>query len=131
MITEENIKSAVFITFSGNCKKALTLYQSCFGGELRFEYFNKPLAGFKETPVVKATLLSERITIYGSDLVHDEGRRIGNHVSIFVQCSSYTERLSYLQKLSTSIHHCSPKKYVEQKLIEITDSFGVRWVFGG
>ena len=130
MKTDEEIKSAFFITFSGNCKKALTLYQKCFGGNLHFEYFDNPLVGFKETPVIKASLVSETITIYGSDLVHEEGRQIGNHVSIFVQCGNYSERLSYMQKLNSTIQHCSPKKYVEQKLIEITDPFDVRWIFG-
>lgn len=129
MKTDEEIKSAFFITFSGNCKKALTLYQSCFGGDLHLDYFDKSLAGFKERPVVKGSLITARIAIYGSDLVHDEGRRIGNHVSIFVQCSNYTERIAYLQKLNRTNQYCSPKKFVEQKLIEITDPFDVRWVF--
>lgn len=129
-MTDEKVKSAIFITFSGNCKKALTLYQCCFGGNLQFEYFDKPLAGFKELPVVNGSLIADSIAIYGSDLVHDEGRKIGNHLSIFMHCNKYIERLFYLQKLSTHKQHCSPKKYVEQKLIEITDPFGVKWLFG-
>lgn len=135
MRIDEEIKSAFFITFSGNCKKALTLYQSCFGGDLHFEYFDKPIDGLIKIPVVKASLVSETITIYGSDLVHDEGRRIGNHLSIFVQCSSYSERLSYIQKLDKRQEqycleeHGYLEQYNEQKLIEITDPFGVRWIF--
>src|SRR5690606_39451497 len=41
--------SAVFITFSGNCKKALTHYQSCFGGDLQFELFGKTLRSEEHT----------------------------------------------------------------------------------
>lgn len=37
------VTSAIFITFSGNCIKALKFYQSCFGGTLRFETFEKEL----------------------------------------------------------------------------------------
>ena len=42
---KEKLISAVFLTFSGNCKKALTFYQACFGGTLQFETFGKELQG--------------------------------------------------------------------------------------
>lgn len=129
MQKKEKIKSAFFITFRGDCKKALTLYQTCFGGHLQFDTLDKTLAGVEELPVVSGFLVSEKITIYGSDLVHNEGRRMGNHMAIFIPCASKTERLDYLKKLNHSSLHQS-KKYPNQKLIEIVDSFEVRWVFG-
>lgn len=130
MHTKNKIKSAFFVTFSGNCKKALTLYQSCFGGDLYFDTFDETMAGFEELPVISGSLISEKITIYGSDLVHNEGRRVGNFMSIYIHCDNYGERMNYLKKLDPNLKDCSPLRYVEQKLIEITDSFEVRWVFG-
>lgn len=130
MQTKKKIKSAFFITFSGNCKKALTLYQNCFGGDLYFDTFDESIAGIEELPVVSGSLVSEKIVVYGSDLVHNEGRRVGNFMSIYIHCDDFGERLNYLKKLDCNLKDCSPKKYVEQKLIEITDPFNVRWVFG-
>ena len=73
--------SAVFITFSGNCRKALTFYQGCFGGTLRLETFGEALDGYPETPVISGSLVSDRVVIHGSDLVHNEGRTLGNYIS--------------------------------------------------
>jgi PhnB protein len=130
MQTNSKINSAFFITFSGECKKALTMYQDCFGGNLYFETFDKPIAGIKEMPVVSGSLLSEKIAIYGSDLVHNEGRRVGNFMSIYILCNNFIERLDYLKKLGKAESDYSSEKYRAQKWIEITDPFEVRWVFG-
>ncbi|MGV3697171.1 hypothetical protein [Flavobacterium sp.] len=125
MQENKKINSAFFITFNGNCKEALTLYQSCFGGSVYLETFDKPIAGISGTPVVSGSLVSEKIVVYGSDLVHNEGRRVGNFMSIYLYCNSVTERLAYIKKLvRTSNEH------PEEKWIEITDAFEVRWVFG-
>jgi PhnB protein len=130
MQTNKKINSAFFITFSGNCKKALTLYQSCFGGDLYFNTFDELLDESKESPVVSGSLASEKITIYGSDLVPNEGRRTGNFMSIYIHCNNHNERLNYLKKLDNNLKDYSPEKYAGQKLIEITDPFEVRWIFG-
>ena len=128
MQSRRKIKSAFFITFNGNCKKALTLYQSCFGGELSFDVFEVSISGMKEQPVIRGSLVSEMIVIHGSDLVHNEGRRVGNFMSVYFHCDDSHQRLDYLKKLDGK-----QKDYAtcsEQKLIEITDAFEVRWLFG-
>lgn len=130
MSLNKKIKSAFFITFSGDCKKALTLYQNCFGGVVHFNTFDEPIDGIEELPVVSGSLVCEKVTIYGSDLVHNEGRRVGNFISIYIHCNDCNERFIYLKKLNNTLQDCSPLKYVDQKLIEITDPFDVRWVFG-
>lgn len=121
----DKLVSAVFITFSGNCKKALTFYQTCFGGELQFEVLEQQVNGFIEMPVVSGSLVSERIIVYGSDLVHDEGRQPGNYISIFLQCKNIYDRKELIKKLNGNSGH-----FEEQRLIEIIDSFEVRWMFG-
>lgn len=129
MQLNRTIKSAFFITFSGDCKKALIAYQDCFGGDLHFDTFDKSIAGIKELPIVSGSLVSEMVTIYGSDLVHDEGRKVGNFMSIYIPCEDFQERLDYLKKLDKKTDY-SREKYSSQRLIEISDEFGVRWVFG-
>ena len=122
--------SAVFITFSGNCKKALTYYQTCFGGTLRFEMFEKPLPGYLEVPVVCGSLVSERIIIHGSDLVHGEGRTLGNYLSIFLHCENVDDRRVLIGALGFNKKYTIATGNHDQKLIEIIDAFDVRWILG-
>ena len=124
------LRSAIFITFPGNCKQALTFYQACFGGQLQFDFFKKKLPGFTEMPVINGSLFSDSIIIHGSDLVHDEGRKLGNYLSVFLHCKNRFERKLLVEKLA-----CGTKNYLSQhsddhQLIELTDAFDVRWVLG-
>lgn len=120
--------SAVFITFSGNCKKALTYYQTCFGGTLQFETFGRELQGYAEMPVVSGSLVSDRIVIHGSDLVHDEGRTLGNYMSIFLHCRNTYDRKALIEKLKFNTQIPFVNHGDDQKLVEVTDAFDVRWV---
>src|SRR4051794_10531243 len=90
--TSGKLVSAIFITFSGNCRRAFTFYQTCFGGTLQFETFEKELQGYTEIPVVSGSLISDSIIILGSDLVHNEGRTLGNYISIFLHCKNTYDR---------------------------------------
>lgn len=124
------VTSAIFITFSGNCIKALRFYQSCFGGTLKFETFGKELLHvYTEAPVISGSLVSDRIIIHGSDLVHEEGRKIGNYMSVFLHCKTSNDRKMLIEKLEA--HKKNHFKHDnDQKLIEITDAFDVRWLLG-
>lgn len=126
----DNLVSAVFLTFSGNCKEALNFYQTCFGGELQLETFDKEINGYSEKPVVSGLLVSDSITIYGSDLVPDEGRKLGNYISIFIQCKNTAHRTVLLEKMQSDKNAYSADRMMEQPLIEITDAYGVRWMLG-
>lgn len=132
MIVHRNttLTSAIFITFSGNCKRALTFYQTCFGGVLQFETFEKKLEGYTDMLVVCGSLMADSIIIHGSDLVHDEGRKPGNHISIFLQCKNSDDRKALIEKLQSGKKHLRVKDDEEQKLIELTDAFDVRWMMG-
>lgn len=120
--------SSVFITFSGNCKKALSFYQKCFGGKLQFQTFDKNVNGYSERPVISGSLVSHRIIIHGSDLVPNEGRKLGNYISIFLQCNNTYDRRELADKLEYGHHNFFLNNYDDQKLIEIIDEFDVRWI---
>ena len=125
----EKLTGGIFITFAGNCKKALRFYQTCFGGTLHFETFDKELLGYKEKPVISGSLVADNIVIHGSDLVHNEGRKIGNYISVFLPFKNADDRKLLIDKLrGNSLLSTSNDK--EQKLVEITDAFDVRWVLG-
>lgn len=122
----DKLTGGIFISFAGNCKKALTFYQGCFGGTLELETFDTPLDGFIEKPVISGSLVSDSLIIHGSDLVHDEGRRVGNHLSVFLPCKSAHERRIIAGKLQGAFGTNSD----EERLIEVVDRFEVRWVLG-
>ncbi|NQX55085.1 glyoxalase [Pedobacter panaciterrae] len=122
--------SGIFITFSGNCKRALTFYQTCFGGTLHFETFDRELQGFTEKPVISGSLVSDSIVIHGSDLVHNEGRKIGNYLSIFLRCKNTDDRKILIEKIKSGHRGLSYRNYEEQVLIEVTDAFDVTWILG-
>lgn len=122
-------RSAVFITFSGNCRQAFTSYHACFGGDLQMETFEQEVEGFLEKPVVKAVLTSSKLVLYGSDMVHNEGRRIGNYMAVLVSCASEQERLHYLEQLCVESSNHQPISNTGQALVEMVDRFDVRWMF--
>jgi len=124
---DETLKSGIFITFSGNCKEALMLYQACFGGDLYLETFDQELDGYAEKPVIRGALFSDSIVIHGSDLVHDEGRKIGNYLSVFLPCKDAGHRNALIAKLKPVAGPATIDNE-DQQLIEITDAFDVRWV---
>jgi len=126
---EKTLKSGIFITFSGNCREALIHYKACFGGVLYFETFDKELKGYTKKPVIRGTLVSDSITIHGSDLVHDEGRKIGNYLSVFLPCKNVKQRNVLIAKLKPAVEGRDTMDE-DQQLIEVKDAFDVRWILG-
>jgi len=120
--------SAVFLTFSGNCREALTFYQTCFGGALQFKSFEKQLDGYGAMPVVSGSLVAESIVIHGSDLVHNEGRILGNYMAIFIHCTDTYVRKKLAEKLEFGKNDSLIRNYDDDQLIEIIDAFDVRWI---
>ncbi|WP_104383204.1 glyoxalase [Sphingobacterium sp. HMA12] len=125
----ERLRSGIFITFSGNCRKALMFYQSCFGGSLDFDRLDKKINGYSELPIVSASLISPSVIIYGSDLVHDDGRKIGNYLSIFLPCTNVADRGRLAIKLTAGRQAILGNNETDQ-LVEVTDIFDVRWILG-
>lgn len=122
-------RNGIFITFPGNCKKALRFYQSCFGGVLHFQMLDKAIEGYSEIPVISGRLVSDRLVIYGSDLVQEEGRKIGNHMAVFLSCQDAMDRRHLVQKLAFPGEQ-EAKINDQDRLVEIRDSFDVNWILG-
>mgnify|MGYP003584379518 CR=1 FL=1 len=125
--SRDQFVSAVFLTFSGNCREALTFYQTCFGGTLQLEIFDQPLQGYTAMPVINGSLIADAISIHASDLGYNEGRILGNHMAIFMACKNVElrkalfEKLEFNSKTKATINH-------QASFIEITDAFEVRWI---
>lgn len=105
-------------------------YQKCFGGILHLETFDEQLEGYPEKPVIIGSLISESIIIHGTDLVQDEGRKIGNYLSVFLSCKDAEYRNTLITKLKPATRGPNEINEENQQLIEVTDAFDVRWVLG-
>lgn len=124
-----------YLTFSGNCREAMTFYQKCLGGTLNFQTIGEsPLA--EKLPdelkkyILQATLKSKYFVLLGSDIVSEEGLVTGNSVSLSLHCSSENELMEVYRKLSID-------GKVEQEVEptswgalfgQLTDKYGHHWL---
>lgn len=94
-----------YLTFNGNCREAMTFYQSCLGGELKLQTIGEsPLsdqmpAKMKEC-ILHATLTRGDLVILASDMVPSSGLIKGNAVSLSLMCNSEAEARDCYEKLS-------------------------------
>ena len=80
-------------------------------------------------PIVSASLTSPSVVIYGSDLVHDDGRKIGNYLSVFLPCTNVVDRGRLVTKLAAGRQAVLGNNETDQ-LVEVTDVFDIRWILG-
>ena len=82
-----------YLTFSGNCRDAMSFYKECLGGELTLQTIGEtPLADdltdqMKDC-VLHASLTKDKFVLLGSDMVPEAGLVRGNAVSLSLDCSS-------------------------------------------
>lgn len=125
-----------FLSFNGNCHEAMHFYQACFGGRLRLQYLAdapdiKSLPRELATLIVSATLESEHIRLFATDLMEEEGIFNGNRVSLLF--SSF--QIDYLQSIFTRL---AEKGIISDPFSNtllagawssLTDQYGVQWIF--
>ena len=94
-----------YLTFSGNCREAMTFYQECLGGELDLITVGEsPMADQMPTEmkdsILHANLRKGDLALLGSDMVSEEGLDRGNGLSIMLDCESEAEMRRYYDKLA-------------------------------
>src|SRR5258705_2203875 len=94
-----------YLTFSGNCREAMSFYKNCLGRELNFQTVGEsPLAEkmpwqMKEF-ILHSTLSKESLVLMASDMVSEQGLTKGNAVSLMLNCTSEEEIKICYEKLS-------------------------------
>jgi PhnB protein len=125
-----------YLNFNGNCREAMTFYQSCLGGELTLQPLaESPMAAQMPaeagTQILHGALNKNGITLLlGSDMI-GANRVSGNSVTLCIHCQSNKE-----------IHRCFDKLASGGQIIEplhqtfwgatfgmLTDKFGNNWAF--
>jgi PhnB protein len=124
-----------YLTFAGNCKEAMSFYQSCLGGELTFQTIGEtPLSA--EMPeemksrILHASLTGGNLRLMGSDMVPDGGMIRGNAVSLSLECNSEEEIRSTYEKLSAGgkKEHPIENTFWGALFGDLTDKYGNHWL---
>ena len=124
-----------YLTFSGNCREAMTFYKECLGGELILQTIGESPLAEKMPPKMKECILHAVLTrsamvLMGSDMVGDIGLRKGNSVSLLLNCSSEEEIRSCFEKLSSGYNtdHPLEDSFWGALFGDLTDKFGNHWL---
>jgi PhnB protein len=124
-----------YLTFSGNCREAMTFYKQCLGGELKFQTIGEsPLsekmpAQMKDS-ILHATLTHKRLVLMASDMVSEQGLIKGNAVSLMLDCSSETEIRQAYDKLAEGGKRTHPLENTFWGALfgDLTDKYGNNWL---
>ena len=124
-----------YLTFSGNCREAMTFYQDCLGGELSFQTIGESplppgLPAHMKNYLVHASLCRNGFVLMASDMVGEQGLVKGNAVSMMLQCSSPEEIRTCYEKLSRDGQAAQALEptYWGGLSGDLTDKFGNHWL---
>lgn len=124
-----------YLTFSGNCREAMSFYKKCLGGTLTFQTVGEfPLAvklpARMKKSILHSTLVKGALTLMGSDMVSENGLTKGNAVSIMLNCNSEKEARSVYKKLSEDGIQTHPIEltFFGALLGGLTDKYGNHWL---
>ena len=124
-----------YLTFSGNCREAMTFYKECLGGELTLQTIGESPMSDKMPPQMKesilhSSLINGGLVLMGSDMVSEQGLVKGNAVSLCINCSSEKEIKTFYEKLSSGGKKDHPLENTFWGAVfgDLTDKYGNHWL---
>lgn len=125
-----------YLTFSGNCREAMTFYQDCLGGDLALQTIGETPMAERLPPTMKeyilhATLSKGALMLMGSDMVGEQGRISGNAVSLVLHGENEDEIQTFYAKLSSGggrATHPFETTFWGALFGGLTDKFGNHWL---
>jgi len=124
-----------YLTFSGNCRQAMTFYQKCLGGELKLQTIGEsPMADKMpqqmKNCILHAMLTRDELVLMGTDMVGEDGIVKGNSVSLMLNCESEEEIKKVYAKLSTGGQPTHPLEDTFWGALfgDLTDKYGNHWL---
>lgn len=122
-----------YLTFTGNCREAMTFYKECIGGELSLMVVgDSPVADqmppqYKDQ-ILHSSLKTDGLEILASDMQPDKHNE-GNAVHLCLICKSEEETRNLFDKLSAGGKVKQPLHEMFFGLIgALTDKFGKHWM---
>ena len=124
-----------YLTFSGNCREAMTFYQSCLGGELHLQTIGESPLSDQMPPEMKeyilhSTLTTDGFVMMGSDMTPETGIVSGNAVSLMLNGNSEAEIRTAFDALAAggTVKHALEISFWNALFGDLTDKFGNNWI---
>lgn len=123
-----------YLTFSGNCREAMTFYRDCLGGKLEMlEVAESPMAdqwpAEAQKLILHARLSKKNLTLLASDIGGRDGLCKGNSVSLALACGNEKELKRYFEQLSRGgrITH-ELHDFYDGTIGAVIDKYGNNWI---
>ena len=124
-----------YLRFNGNCREAITYYQSCLGGQLNIQTVGESPAASQmpqemHNSVLHSVLQKDGFELMASDMTGPEGVIKGNAITLCIIGSSKSEIEPIFTMLSAGGTVNTP--LVEEyfgTFGDLTDRFGIEWMF--
>ncbi|GCF07027.1 VOC family protein [Dictyobacter arantiisoli] len=127
---------SAYLHFNGNCREAMIFYKECLGGELQLQVIGEtPMADQMPSEmrdnILHSSLVKEGFSLLASDLMGEVRPIKGNTISLCLDCGSEKEINTYFANLSAGgeIEHPLKEEFWGAIYGEVTDRFGVKWLF--
>jgi PhnB protein len=124
-----------YLRFNGNCREAMTFYQSCLGGELNIQTVGEsPMAGqmppAMKDKVMHSVLAKDGFVLMASDMTGPDGVKNGDAITLAIMGNSKAEIEPIFAKLSAggTVSHPLTEEYFGT-YGELVDKFGIGWMF--
>jgi len=92
-----------YLGFEGNCREAMTFYQTCFGGALQFQTFEEsPMEcpTGKEGHIIHSSLTGDNFLFMATDMTPPDGFKSGSEVSLAISFDTKSEIRNVFELLS-------------------------------
>ncbi len=129
------MKILAYLTFNGTCREAMTFYQQCLGGVLRFHTVGESPMADQLPPemhpcILNASLTGKDLVLMGSDMVSESGLVRGNAVSLLLSCDSVEESRTRYQRLSSegTQDQALEETFSGTYFGGLTDKYGNNWL---
>ena len=126
-------KINAYINFKGNCREAMTFYQSCLGGELNLQVVKESPMKDMFPPemadnILHASLEGGELTLLGSDMPDAAIGSDGGPISLMLICANKAELYATIEKLGTNGKMVHPvESFYAGTMGNLVDKFGIRW----
>ena len=123
-----------YIGFDGKTREAIEFYKGIFGGDATYMKWSDtpvPCETGKEDWIMHAQLEFDGFAVMGTDMSGPEGRKVGNNMSISIECSSEEEINRLFAGLSEGGNVFCPvgPAFWGGTFGMTFDKYGVPWVF--
>lgn len=126
---------SAYLNFNGNCREAMTFYKNCLGGELSLQTVEGSAmeagcpSGVKHQ-ILHSSLTKNGLILMGSDMVSPEGLKMGNNISLSLNCSSEDEIKRFYKELSSGGKIIEPLnvQFWGAMFAVFKDKMGITWM---